>query len=188
MQFSPDFALVSDSMAIQYEIRPLEASDFQPFLNIQRVALLNSPEVFGSDYDWFDTLSILSKEQRYERYMLFPYQYLLGAILPDGQVAGMVGFSNDHTRTKIKHKGRIWGMYVIPEYRGQGVASAMVASVLNTAEEIGVEQIHLSVSTDNKDSYSLYLRLGFTVYGLETHAMKVGEQYVDEYLMVKFLR
>jgi ribosomal protein S18 acetylase RimI-like enzyme len=99
----------------------------------------------------------------------------------------MVGFSCDHTRTKVRHKGRIWGMYVIPTHRGRGIASTLVQSALATAEEIGVEQIQLSVSTDNRDSYGLYLRLGFSAYGLESHAMKVGEQFVDEYLMVKFL-
>ena len=36
-------------------------------------------------------------------------------------------------------------------------------------------------------SYGLYLRLGFTVYGTEIHAMKIEESYVDEYLMTKFL-
>jgi RimJ/RimL family protein N-acetyltransferase len=174
-------------MTPEYEIRPLEASDFPAFLDIQKHALLNAPEVFGSDYDWFDALSILGKEQRYERYILFPYQYLLGAILEDGTIVGMVGFSCDHTRTKVRHKGRIWGMYVIPTHRGRGIASTLVQSALATAEEIGVEQIQLSVSTDNRDSYGLYLRLGFSAYGLESHAMKVGEQFVDEYLMVKFL-
>jgi hypothetical protein len=61
-------------------IRPLEIEDFPAFLDLQGLALLQAPEVFGSDYDWFEGLSILSKEQRYERYMNFPYQYILGAV------------------------------------------------------------------------------------------------------------
>ncbi len=174
-------------MSKNYEIRPLEAADFQAFLEIQRYALLNAPEVFGSDYDWFDALSILSKEQRYEKYMFFPYQYLLGALEATGNVIGMVGFSCEHTRSKIKHKGRIWGMYVLPEYRGRGVATNLLNSVINTARDIDVELIQLSVSNKNKDSYSLYLRHGFSVYGMEARALKVGDQYVDEYLMVNFL-
>jgi RimJ/RimL family protein N-acetyltransferase len=169
-------------------IRPLEIDDFSAFLNIQRDALLNAPEVFGSDYDWFDALSILSKEQRYEKYMNFPYQYLLGAIDEKGAIVGMIGFSSEHMQAKTRHKGKIWGMYVTPEQRGKGLASQLVQTVLSAAQDIGCEQIQLSVSTRNTASYSLYLRIGFTVYGTESHAMKIGDEYVDEYLMVKFFR
>jgi len=169
-------------------IRPLEEGDFSAFLDIQRDALRNAPEVFGSDYDWFDALSILSKEQRYEKYMFYPHKYLLGAFAEDGSIVGMIGFSNDKNRSKIKHKGQIWGMYVVPELRGKGLATALVNSVVETAREIDVELIQLAVGTRNVASYELYLRSGFSVYGTEARAMKVDEEYVDEYLMVKFLR
>lgn len=169
-------------------IRPLDEGDFQAFLDIQRDALRNAPEVFGSDYDWFDALSILSKEQRYQKYLFYPHKYLLGAFDRDGQIVGMIGFSVDHNRSKVRHKGKIWGMYVVPEMRGKGIATDLVQSVLETAQEIDVELIQLSVGTRNVASYELYLRSGFTVYGTEARAMKVDEEYVDEYLMVKFLR
>jgi RimJ/RimL family protein N-acetyltransferase len=168
-------------------IRPLEIEDFTQFLDIQSAALLHAPEVFGSDYDWFAGLSILSKEQRYEKYMNFPYQYLLGAVDPAGVIVGMIGYSSQNS-TKTRHKGGLWGLFVRDEYRGQGIASILVNSLVETARDVlDVEQLQLSVSTQNQASYGLYLRLGFTVYGTEIHAMKIDESYVDEYLMVKFL-
>lgn len=169
-------------------VRPLDEGDFQAFLGIQKDALRNAPEVFGSDYDWFDSLSILSKEQRFQKYLFFPHRYLLSAFDSDGSIVGMIGFSTEHNRSKVKHKARIWGMYVVPEMRGKGVATTLVNSLIETAREVGVEQIQLSVGTRNTESYQLYLRSGFTVYGTEARAMKVDEEYVDEYLMVKFLR
>jgi len=170
-----------------FEIRPLESGDFEEFLEIQKLALLSAPDVFGSDYSRFDSLSILNKEQRFVKYLLFPYQYILGAVTPRGTVVGMVGFSCDNSSSKIKHKAKIWGLYVVPEHRGKGVASLLVNTVLNEAIDIGVELVQLSVSTQNRASYSLYLRLGFTVYGTEPRSMKVDNQYIDEYLMVKIL-
>ena len=169
-------------------LRALEDVDFQLFLDIQSDALRNAPEVFGSDYEWFEALSILSKEQRFEKYMMFPYKYLLGAFTVEGVLVGMIGFSNDRNRSKIRHKAQIWGLYVLPENRGSGIACALVRSVVETAQEIGVELIQLSVSTRNTESYALYLRSGFVVYGTEVRAMKVQSDYIDEYLMVKFLR
>lgn len=170
-------------------IRPLDDSDFTEFLEIQRIALEQSPELFGSDYDWFNSISLLSKEQRFEKYQNFPYAYLLGAVNADGSIVGMIGFSCDHHQTKLKHKGRVWGMYVLPEARGHGLATSLLTTAIDTARDVsGCELIQLAVSTQNRSAYELYLRLGFVVYGTEMHAMKVGDAYVDEYLMVKFLR
>lgn len=175
-------------MTPELTIRPLEIDDFATFLDIQREALLQSPELFGSDYEWFESLSILSKEQRYEKYMNFPYQYILGAVDDDGNIAGMIGYSSEDS-SKTRHKGTVWGLFVRPEFRGKGIATIMVMSVLETAQDmLDVEQVQLTVSTHNEASYGLYLRLGFKVYGTELHAMKIGDSYVDEYHMVKFLK
>lgn len=169
------------------DIRPLEIDDFPAFLDIQREALLQAPEVFGSDYDWFEGLSILSKEQRYERYLNYPYQFMLGAIDDGGGIIAMIGYSGNDT-SKLRHKGRIWGLYVREEARGKGLATDLVKSVLEVAREVlGVEQVQLAVSTQNTATYGLYLRLGFTVYGTEVGAMKIGNSYVDEFLMSKHL-
>lgn len=175
-------------MTPELTIRPLEIDDFAMFLEIQREALVQSPELFGSDYEWFESLSILSKEQRYEKYMNFPYQYILGAVDDDGNIAGMIGYSSEDS-SKTRHKGTVWGLFVRPEYRGKGIATIMVMSVLETAQDmLDVEQVQLAVSTQNEASYGLYLRLGFNVFGTELHAMKIGDSYVDEYHMVKFLK
>ncbi|MFM8771192.1 MAG: GNAT family N-acetyltransferase [Candidatus Kapaibacterium sp.] len=175
-------------MTPELTIRPLEIDDFAMFLEIQREALVQSPELFGSDYEWFESLSILSKEQRYEKYMNFPYQYILGAVDDEGNIAGMIGYSSADS-SKTRHKGTVWGLFVRPEYRGKGVATIMVMSVLETAQDmLDVEQVQLAVSTQNEASYGLYLRLGFNVFGTELHAMKIGDSYVDEYHMVKFLK
>ncbi|MBU3679160.1 MAG: GNAT family N-acetyltransferase [Candidatus Kapabacteria bacterium] len=175
-------------MTPELTIRPLEIDDFATFLDIQREALLQSPELFGSDYEWFESLSILSKEQRYEKYMNFPYQYILGAVDDDGNIAGMIGYSSEDS-SKTRHKGTVWGLFVRPEFRGKGIATIMVMSVLETAQDmLDVEQVQLAVSTHNEASYGLYLRLGFKVFGTELHAMKIGDSYVDEYHMVKFLK
>lgn len=171
-----------------YVIRPLETDDFAAFIEIQRHALVNAPEVFGSDYDWFQNQSALLKEQRFELFVNYPYQFVLGAVRPDGEIAAMVGFSCEYARSKVKHKGRLWGMYVRPEFRNLGLASELVKAIIATAQEVvGCELLQLSVSKHNVSSFAFYLRLGFVVFGTEMHAMKIGDSYVDEYLMHKML-
>jgi RimJ/RimL family protein N-acetyltransferase len=176
-------------MNLPLDIRPLEDADFSRFIHIQREALASAPELFGSDYDWFESLSLLSIEQRFEKYQNFPSNYLLGAFTDDGRIVGMVGFSCDAHLAKLRHRGKVWGLYVSESMRRMGLASRLLQTVIDTARDVmGCEQIQLSVSKHNEASYALYLRLDFVVYGTEIHAMKIGDSYVDEYLMVKFLR
>ncbi|MDZ4745949.1 MAG: GNAT family protein [bacterium] len=171
-----------------YVLRPLEVDDFAAFVDIQRHALVHAPELFGSDYEWFENLSILLKEQRFELFVNFPYQFILGAVQPDGEIAAMVGFSCEYARSKVRHKGRLWGLYVRPEFRHRGLATELVRTIIGSAQDVvGCELIHLSVSKHNDASFALYLRLGFSVYGTELHAMKIDNTYVDEYLMHKML-
>jgi RimJ/RimL family protein N-acetyltransferase len=171
------------------DLRPLEQSDLQAFIDLQRVALEHAPELFGSDYDWVQSLSVLNFEQRFARYQSYPTNFILGAFDESSVLVGMVGFSCDHHSSKLRHKAKVWSMFVAPQHRGRGIATKLMESIIDTAHTVlDCEQIQLSVSTENTASYSLYLRLGFTVYGTEVHALKVGPEYVDEYLMVKFLR
>ncbi len=52
----------------------------------------------------------------------------------------------------------------------------------------GLEQVSLSVSARQAAARQLYGTLGFEVYGLERHALKVGDAYADEEHMMLWLQ
>ncbi len=52
----------------------------------------------------------------------------------------------------------------------------------------GLEQVHLAVVATNAAAVTLYRSLGFTVYGRDPRALKLGDRYVDEELMVRRVR
>jgi len=83
---------------------------------------------------------------------------------------------------KQRHKGVLWGMFVQPEARGTGLASALVARVLEHAKRT-VEEVRLTVVATNTTAIRLYERAGFEQYGLERRALKVKDSYHDEVLM-----
>jgi ribosomal protein S18 acetylase RimI-like enzyme len=78
-------------------------------------------------------------------------------------------------------------MYVREDARGTGLAEAMVEAVMEHARG-RVEQILLSVITDNERARHFYRKMGFEPYGLERRALKIGDRYYDEEYCVKFLR
>lgn len=51
------------------------------------------------------------------------------------------------------------GVYVVPEYRGQGISEQLVDSVIEAARNLGVQTLH--IQTERLDG-GLYARLGWT--------------------------
>ncbi|GIP58481.1 GNAT family N-acetyltransferase [Paenibacillus woosongensis] len=96
----------------------------------------------------------------------------------------MVGFKRGQGM-KFKHKGMIWGVYVVPDYRGRGIAKELLQEVLRRGKD---KQINLSVVTANKVAVGLYKILGFERYGTEKNALEyIGRGYDEEY-MTYYLR
>ena len=56
-------------------------------------------------------------------------------------------------------------MYIVPEYRGDGIGSAMFAFIERKAVEDNVVRIRLEVEPTNKRAAALYRRLGYTDLG-----------------------
>ena len=168
-------------------IRPLEEHDFEEFSRLQQEALQVAPEAFGSGYESYRALSLLDREQQFEAPLNSPYNWVLGVFV-GGNPVGMAGFSCEHTKPKLRHKGRGWGMYVTPAFRGRGLGEQLLQYVLKVAkEDAGCEQVLLLVAIANQASYGLYLKAGSLRYGTESRALKFREAYVDEHLMVRFL-
>ena len=84
---------------------------------------------------------------------------------------------------KLKHRGGIFSMYTLPEYRGQGVGSKLIQHVISYAKD-HVSQIHLMCVTTNISAIKLYQKYGFRIYGTEPKSLKLQGQYYDEHLMI----
>jgi RimJ/RimL family protein N-acetyltransferase len=112
--------------------------------------------------------------------------FVLGAI-ENGRLIGMTGFRR-YEPAKIRHKGMIWGVYVTPDSRGKGIGRALLMEAIRLAgAEDGLEQLGLSVGTEESAAKHLYKSLGFEHLHLERQALKIGQSYVDQDHMVLHL-
>ncbi|MGE5674554.1 MAG: N-acetyltransferase family protein [Mycobacterium leprae] len=165
------------------EMRRLVPADIAAYKAIRLEALELAPEAFGSDLAEQRTMS---DAEWLVRIGGSDDAYIVGAF-EGGQLIGTAGFSRERRR-KTRHKGGIWGVYVTPAARGQGVARRLMAAILEDARhQEGLEQLTLAVVSENAAALALYRQLGFTVYGTERHALKLNERYLDEELMLLFL-
>ena len=80
-------------------------------------------------------------------------------------------------------------MYVTGPERGQGHGGALVAHLLDFArEKPDLTKVMLQVVDGNDAATRLYQKHGFAVYGIETQATRFGDDYLDEIMMVRFLK
>ena len=82
-------------------------------------------------------------------------------------------------REKARHKATLFGMYVPPAGRGQGVGQKLVEAVLAYARtRDGVRIVQLTVTQGNRPAEVLYTRCGFVAFGLEPMAVAVETAFV----------
>jgi RimJ/RimL family protein N-acetyltransferase len=105
-----------------------------------------------------------------------------------GTIIGNVSFENGPCR-RIAHRGSL-GIAVVKEWRGQGVGTALLETLLKWATtEPLIEKVCLEVFTTNVSAIRLYRKLGFVEEGLRLKDIKFGPgRYVDTLAMYKFVR
>lgn len=79
------------------------------------------------------------------------------------------------------------GMGLLPEYRGQGLGSKLLGSVLDHAKNFGLEKVELHVYTSNQTAIALYKKFGFEIEGLIKKYRILDGEYFDALTMAKFL-
>lgn len=166
------------------EIRPLTESDAQAWWNLRLLGLTTDPASFAESADEHRRKTI--EEVRTFFRACSAENFVLG-VFEDGQLAGIAGFYREQ-HDKFRHKGTIWSVYVRQEFRGKGMAKALIADIIRRVRGIdGIEQVNLIVSATQPIAKRVYSSLGFKHYGTEPKSLKIGDTYIDDELMVLYL-
>lgn len=102
-----------------------------------------------------------------------------------GAVVGSAGLTGMGPALRRRHVMHL-GMAVLPEAQGRGVGKALMAALLDYADNWGqVLRVELGVFTDNERAVRLYQRSGFEIEGRQRgYALRAG-RYVDSYAMAR---
>jgi ribosomal protein S18 acetylase RimI-like enzyme len=103
-------------------------------------------------------------------------------------LVGVLGFVRDSSE-KSRHKGFIWGMYVVPLFRGRGIGRSLVEEALSRISVLpGLRRVRLSVVASNQVALRLYESFGFVRYGEEDEALCVDGVFHAEFHMVRQIK
>lgn len=134
------------------KIRSLTQEDWKIWKSFRLEALKNSPENFESSYEEELNWSDLDFQKALTDSDIF-------GMFVDNSLVSCAGFYSLNS-VKTKHRGVIWGMYTRPEYRGQGIATALIQAIINYANS-RVSQLHLTCVTSNLEAVTFYQKQGF---------------------------
>ncbi len=165
------------------EIKIVTPNEAEIYKILRLEALLDTPDAFAVLHE--DALNKPIEKTRAQ--LASEHSVTFGAYDTDKLIGNMTLARNP--LPKMNHRASIVAVYVAPEYRGTGAAHELMRELLDYATGAeGLEQLDLMVANHNLRAKNFYLRYGFEKYGTEIHSMKTGDRYIDEDLMVKFIK
>lgn len=168
-------------------IVPITADLFPSCWQLRLRALRDHPEAFGQPYAEAAALSEGEVQHSFASFWDFEDNLVFCAVAEDGTVVGMTGLAG-WSRPKMRHRMDIWGVYVAPEFRGQGIADWLLEAAIDYARSIvGVLQLHLQVVSTNVAAIRSYERAGFVRWGRMPRADIIDGVALDNDFMVLML-
>jgi len=176
---------MTDAAAITVAL--LTPSDVDEYRRVRLRALAEHPEAFRSDVE-----EEAAKPMRWWAERLAPraesHATFVGAWTAARRLVGTAGLLLE-TRRKVCHTATLVGMYVTPEHAGRGIGARLLDACIDLVRaEPSVEILYLTVTSTNAGAIRLYERAGFSAYGLEPRAMRLGDRAFDKLMMALHLR
>ncbi|HZW55808.1 MAG TPA: N-acetyltransferase [Nitrososphaerales archaeon] len=160
------------------EVKVLSPERWMEARELRLKALKTDPTAFGSSYEEEESLS----ETEWRRRMW----NALFAVADDKPVGSITYLFSD--KVKSRHIARIYGVYVDPDHRRQGIGKKLLQSALDgIRENKNAVKVQLMVNKEQHAAVKLYEDLGFLTVGQLKKEIKVGERYYDELIMEKML-
>ena len=152
----------------------------QAYRTIRLDALKINPESFAFDYDH-------EVEQGIEFFRAQMKQAHVFGSFADERLIGMGKVVPD-TLPKRTHIGTIGSIFVYPEFRGQRIGRKLCERLIRHAEDLGLKQLELIVTSTQDSAIALYKVLDFQECGTHPRAICVNGNFFDAVFMSKFLQ
>lgn len=165
------------------ELRRLTDADAAAYRPVRLRGLKESPEAFSADYEQSATLPLQHFAARLKNEV---DAFVIGAFV-EQRLVGVGGFYRDES-PKLRHKGTIWGVYVMPEHRSGGLGRKLIGELVANATAVpDLRQINITVTAANDRARQLYRSMGFEPWGLERNALWIDGRFYDDEHMVLFV-
>ncbi len=160
--------------------RPLQAGDAAAFRDLRIAGIFEHPEYFGTPADEEEAGGLALFEKRIAGSQ--EGECVFGAFRGETLV-GVAGFYRVSSSGTMRHRGDLWGVYVVPGERGGETAERLIRTVIAHARR-HVDVLTGHVTTTNTHARKFYVRLGFGFSGVERKILKVNGRFFDQEILV----
>jgi ribosomal protein S18 acetylase RimI-like enzyme len=143
------------------------------------------------------TLDFIARERRYLAFLEAPplestRAFVLDLIkrgcpqyvvLAEGEVVGWCDLT-PKDRPVYAH-AFVLGMGLLPPFRGQGIGTRLMTTVLAAARRMGLHRVELTVRESNTSAIALYKTMGFEIEGCFRDAVQVDGVYENVLSMAR---
>jgi GNAT superfamily N-acetyltransferase len=100
-------------------------------------------------------------------------------------IRGVPDDANIQRAVPVRPAVEVSKLYLLPDFHGQGVSTALMDAALATATEWGARCLWLGVNEKNQRAHCFYAKSGFKVNGTKTFRM--GAFVEDDHVMIREL-
>lgn len=142
-----------------HHLRTLAPDDAPAYRALRLAGISELPQAFCTTYTLESSLPLGQIGQRLQH---TPLQRIFG-VFNDTQLIAMAGLRREPIAL-VHDKATIWGVYVAPQARGQGLGrQLMQAAIAHACSIPELARLRLAVAQDNQAALSLYLGCGFVL-------------------------
>lgn len=163
-------------------IRPIQANDARPFINLQE-------EIFTqSDFSYFAAneqgLTVQQVRKLIAEWRKQKTSTILLCIY-NGQFAGYAKIQgNDASR--IKHIASI-RIAVLESFKQQGLAIALLTESEKWARSNNIARLEANIMMHNDAAFKIFQKMGYSKEGTREKAVLINDQFIDEIQCSKFI-
>jgi ribosomal protein S18 acetylase RimI-like enzyme len=160
-------------------IRRLRSDDARAYRAVLIEALILHSDSFREDYRVEVAHSLSDVGDELERSGVF------GAWI-DNKLVGIGGYTR-HSDSKCRHRGSVSRVYVKQQFRRNGIASLLLQEIIQYAANY-VDQLEAEVTVKSENVISIFERYGFRMCGLSLRGIRVDQEELDVWTLVRLLR
>lgn len=153
-------------------VRRLTAEDADAFIALRRLVAADNPVPLGLGMEE----ELARPLQGFREQLAAPSNAMFGAFI-DGGLAATAAVTPGGPFSSSRHKFILWGTFVAPAYRRQGLGRRVVGHAIAHARQAGARRVHLTMYLPNQAAAALYESLGFVAWGTEPEAVCIKGTY-----------
>ena len=104
-----------------------------------------------------------------------------------GEVIGCQSMEPFATYTHAFDHVGVVGTFIDLTSRRQGIGTRLSEVTFEMARQKGYEKVFTYVRADNWPALTFYLKLGFRIIGTAQRQVRIGNRYIDEVIIERFL-